>query len=144
MELNELQNVMLSYLRSNQLFNKILPFSGKATMMYGVLNLIFGLPFIYNIILFSKIRSFIWIFWGIIFMISILGLIISFARNDMLSIMILFGSLSISYLLGAVGEITSGYMSMWYMIQQLIYTVIYAYLAYIAMVRYNKTGGKVS
>lgn len=143
MGLDNLQNVMLKYLCENKLFNKLIPYSGMATIIYGLYCLLYNLPFIYSIPILYKIRNFVWIFVGIIYVISIFGLIISFAKNDMVPIMILFASLSVSDILTAISSLMSEYLGISHTIQDLIYVVIYAYFAYMAMVRYNQTGGKV-
>lgn len=143
MELSNLQNVMFGYLCQNKLFNKIIPFSSTATIIYGIYSVLYNLPFIYSIPLLYKIRNFVWVFVGIIYIICILGLIISFAKNDMMPIMILFALLSVSDILKTISSLMNEYMGIGYAIQDLIYVGIYAYFAYMAMVRYNKTGGKV-
>lgn len=142
MELNNLQKVLFEYVCQNKLFKGLIPISGKATIAYGIYAVLYDLPFIYQIGILQSIRNFIWIFGAFIFVTSILGLIISFAKNDMLPIMALFGLLCISYILTLITAVTSTHMGMRFVLQALFYIIVYAYFAYKAMIRYNQAGGK--
>lgn len=142
MELNNLQNVMFEYVCQNKLFKGLIPISGKITLAYGIYSVLYNLPFIYQIGIFQSVKSFFLIFGAFIYVTSILGLIISFAKNDMLPIMALFGLLFISYTLTFITAITSAYIGMCFVLQALLYTIVYAYFTYKAMIRYNQTGGK--
>lgn len=133
MSLENLQNTMLNYLCENKLFNKLIPLSGLATVIYGIYSVLYNINFLHTIVgLFLPIS-------GIIYLISILGLIISFAKNDMLPIMTLFLLLGISKLITVAGTIINGYTVFRLSVQAIIYVLIYFYFAYVAMVRYNHT-----
>lgn len=141
MNLSNLQKVMYNYICENKLFSWLIPYSSIATMIYGIYSLLYNISS--GIHLLNSIMNFIWIFVAIIYVISILGLIISFAKNDMVSIMILFAILAISDLISAISGLTSEYHSIELIINDLVYAVVYAYFAYMAMVRFNQSGGKI-
>lgn len=133
MGLENLQNTMLNYLSENKLFKYIMPFSALSTVIYGIYSVLININFLHTIVgLFLPIS-------GIIYLISILGLIISFAKNDMLPIMALFLLLGISNLITVAGTIINGYAVFRLTVQTIIYILIYFYFAYTAMVRYNHT-----
>lgn len=135
MSLENLQNAMYSYICKNAMFNKIIPFYSLATVIYGIYSLL------YNIRLLHTMMNLVWVVGGIIYLISVLGLIISFAKNNMVPIMVLFALLCISHLIAAVGYLFQEYTGIKFAIQSFIDTLIYGYFAYIAMVRYNKSDG---
>lgn len=133
MSLENLQKAMYDYICENNIFKKIIPFSALITVIYGIYSLI------YSIGLFYTIMNLVEIVGGAIYIVSVLGLIVSFAKNDMLPILALFGLLCISYLIYAVSFMFKEYTTISLVIEYFVYALIYGYFAYIAMVRYNKS-----
>ena len=131
MELTTVQKTLLEYLKGNHFFSMLLPFSAVITLVYCIYNVLSNITFLTFVSKFYAIS-------GILFIAYAIGLIISFAKNDMLIIMIAFALMALSNVLEffVFGNIVPR-------ISSIIDVIIYGALAYMAMLRYNKTGGKL-
>lgn len=131
MSLDNLQNATLNYVSQSKLFITFIPYSKIITLIYGVYSVIYSLGFL------NLIMQYVWCVGGILYFLSIIGLIISFAKNDMLPVIALFVLMAIGDLLSVIGSGMFGVS-----IQSAVYMVIYIYLAYKSLVRYNTSSTK--
>lgn len=133
MTLDTLQKTLYDYLCENKLFSKLIPFSGIATIIYGVYFVLNYVPFLSSIIgVFQYIA-------GILYFLSILGLIISFAKNNMMPIVVLFALMGIGRIIDVIMLLGNGYIRASFIVSPIVYAIIYLFIAYKAMVRYNKS-----
>lgn len=93
MHLSEVQKSLMNYMKGNSISVLLMQFSKILVLIYPIYCIIGNLGFL------SFLTGIIGMFSAILYLGYVIGLIISFAKNDMLSIGIAFGLVAIDYLI---------------------------------------------
>ena len=96
MQLSEVQKSLMNYVKGNSISVLLMQFSKILVLIYPIYRIIGNFGFL------SFITGIIGMFSAVLYLGYMIGLIISFAKNDMLSIGIAFGLIAIDYLIGMI------------------------------------------
>lgn len=96
MNYNEVQKSLMNYLKSNSISVLLMQFSKILILIYPIYRIIGNFGFL------SFITGIIGMFSAILYLGYIVGLVISFAKNDMISIGIALGLIAVDYLIGMI------------------------------------------
>lgn len=96
MNYNEVQKSLINCLKSNSISVLLMQFSKILILIYPIYRIIGNFGFL------NFITGIIGMFSAVLYLGYMIGLIISFAKNDMVSIGIAFGLVAVDYLIGMI------------------------------------------
>lgn len=96
MNYKELQKDLMDCVKNNSIGVLLMQFSKILVLIYPIYRIIGNFSFL------SFITGIIGMFSAVLYLGYMIGLIISFAKNDMLSIGIAFGLIAVDYLIGMI------------------------------------------